>query len=185
MPRNLEVKARLPDLARTRRAVEALGARHVTTEHQVDRYYQLDGARRCKLRIIRGAGAHLIRYERPERHDIRTSHYEITPVRDAAAARCLLPKGQPVIVVRKRREIHLLDNVRIHLDRVLGLGTFLELEAVVDAHHDDATCTRQVEAITRALGVPATAVIRASYAELLGARGVPTAEPSAWPRRTP
>lgn len=170
MPRNLEVKAALPNLAVTRKAVATLGARHVGTEHQVDRYYELEGARRVKLRTIRGGGAYLIRYQRPEHAGVRTSDYEITPVRDAAAARCLVPKSAPLIVVRKRREIHLLDNVRIHLDRVAGLGTFLELEAVVDATHDDAACARQVEAITHALGVPAGAFIQASYADLLSAR---------------
>ena len=35
-------------------------------------------------------------------------------------------------VVRKRREIALYENVRIHLDEVEGLGTFVELEAVWD-----------------------------------------------------
>ena len=41
-------------------------------------------------------------------------------------------------VVDKRREIFLADNVRIHLDDVAGLGTFLEFEAVLDG----ATTTR-------------------------------------------
>src|SRR5207249_9546222 len=44
----------------------------------------------------------------------------------------------------------LLDNVRIHLDEVDGLGRFLELEAVVDAAHDEAACRRRVVEITAA-----------------------------------
>ena len=74
-------------------------------------------------------------------------------MRDAAAGACLVPQDEPVAVVRKRREVLLLENVRIHLDEVDRLGTFLELEAVVDAAHDDAACRRQVAALLDALGL--------------------------------
>ncbi len=170
MPRNLEVKARLPDLAAARATVARLGARPAGIEVQVDRYYELEGGWRVKLRSVRGRGAELIRYRRPETEAVRISDYEVTPVRDRAARRCLVPKGRPLVTVRKRREVHLLDNVRVHLDEVEELGTFLELEAVVDAAHDEAACSRRIGAITAALGLGEDAFIRASYAELLRAR---------------
>ena len=75
---------------------------------------------------------------------MRASEYTVTPVRDEAAGLCLVPKGKPLVVVRKRREVLLWDNVRIHLDAVDDLGTFVELEAVVDELHDEATCHGQV-----------------------------------------
>ena len=170
MPRNVEVKARLADPAAARATVTRLGARPAGIEPQVDRYYELDGGWRVKLRSIPGRDAELIRYRRPETEAVRASDYEVTPVRDQAARRCLVPKGRPLVTVRKRREVLLLDNVRIHLDEVAGLGTFLELEAMVDDAHDDATCRRQVAAITAALGLGEDDFIRASYAELLRAR---------------
>ena len=61
----------------------------------------------------------------------------------------------------------LWDNVRLHFDDVEGLGTFLELEAVVDERHDDAVCRRQVATLMDALGLGEDDLIRASYAELL------------------
>jgi len=79
----------------------------------------------------------------------------------------LVPKTRPVVTVRKRREVLLLDNVRIHLDEVDGLSRFLELEAVVDAAHDEAACRRRLAEITAALGLREADFIRASYAELL------------------
>lgn len=167
MPRNIEIKARLADIDATRAKVAAMGARHASTEEQVDRYYELDGARRVKLRTIGGGRAELIHYRRAEDEGVRASDYEITPVRDAEAGVCLVPKGEPIVVVRKRREVHLIDNVRVHLDEVDGLGTFLELEAVVDAAHDDAVCRAQVDRILVGLGVGAGDLIRASYADLL------------------
>ena len=170
VPRNLEIKVRVADLAPARATAARLGARPAGVEVQVDRYYELEGGPRLKLRTVPGRPAELIRYRRLECDAVRTSDYEVTPVRDAAARRCLVPKTRPVVTVRKRREVLLLDNVRIHLDEVDGLGRFLELEAVVDAAHDQAACRRRVAEITAALGLREADFIRASYAELLGAR---------------
>ena len=166
MPSNVEVKLRLADLGATRRRVAEIGACYAATEEQVDRYYELDGSRRVKLRTF-GKTAQLIEYDRPEEDGIRTSRYRITPVRDTEAGICLVPKGDPLVVVRKRREIHLLGNVRIHLDEVEGLGEFLELEAVVDGDHDESRCREQVEQILSGLDLTKADRLPASYSDLL------------------
>ena len=168
MARNIEIKARVADLAAARTIVAALGARPHVVEEQTDRYYALDGGRRLKLRSVAGAGAELIDYARPESDGVRASDYTRTPVRDGGG--CAVPEGAPLVVVRKRREVLLLDNVRVHLDTVDGLGTFLELEAVVDAVHDDAVCRAQVARLMAALGLGEAELIRASYAELARAQ---------------
>jgi predicted adenylyl cyclase CyaB len=173
MARNVEIKARLGDIDRARAAAVAAGARPHAVEEQTDRYYVLDGGRRVKLRTCGGGRAELIEYDRPEIGGVRTSDYTVTPVRDREAGACLVPKGEPLVVVRKRREILLRDNVRIHLDRVEGLGTFLELEAVVDGAHDEARCRDQVAFLLRALQVDEAALLRASYSELLRERQRP------------
>ena len=167
MPRNIEVKVRVADPARVRELVLATGAHSTGVEVQTDRYYELAGGRRVKLRTRAGSAAELIRYDRPETAGVRASDYEVTPVRDEEARRCLVPDGDPVAVVRKRREVLLLDNVRIHLDDVERLGTFLELEAVIDAQHDDGICHRQVHALLGAIGLADADPIRASYGELI------------------
>lgn len=167
MARNIELKARVADLAVVRSAALAAGARRHAVERQVDRYYTLDGGRRVKLRTIDGGAAALIEYRRPEATGVRASDYTITPVRDADAGLCRVPQGRPLVEVRKRREILLWDNVRIHLDSVDDLGTFLELEAVVDVDHDDARCHGQIATLMAALALTDADLIRASYAELL------------------
>jgi len=164
--RNVEIKARVSDLRALRDAALAAGARPVWVREQTDRYYVLDGSRRVKLRSWPG-GAELIRYERAEHAGIRPSDYEITPVRDEAAGVCLVPKGDPLVVVRKRRELLLVENVRIHLDQVDGLGAFLELEAVLDDAHDEAGGHAACARIMQALGIEPDDLVRASYAELL------------------
>jgi adenylate cyclase class IV len=121
-----------------------------------------------KLRTVAGGRAELVEYHRPEASGVRASDYTVTPVRDEAAGLCLVPKGKPLAIVRKRREILLCDNVRVHLDEVDGLGSFIELEAVLDQRHDEPTCREQVAVLLRALGLGEPDLIRASYAELLG-----------------
>lgn len=168
MPRNIEMKARVADLEAVRAVALRLGARDTGVDAQVDRYYVLDGGRRVKLRTHRD-GAHLIHYDRAESAGVRPSDYTITPVREGGA--CRVPETDPVVTVRKRRRILLRGNVRIHLDDVEGLGTFLELEAVVDADHDEARCRAQVAELLAALGIGDADLIRASYGDLLRARG--------------
>lgn len=167
MPRNIEIKVRLAAIDDARAIALGLGAAPHAVEEQTDRYYTLDGGRRVKLRTVAGGRAELVEYRRPEATGVRASEYTVTPVRDGAAQRCLVPKGSALVVVRKRREILLWDNVRIHLDEVDGLGTFLELEAAVDAAHDDALCRTQVASLMEALSLTDADLIRASYAELL------------------
>ncbi|MGH7893942.1 MAG: class IV adenylate cyclase [Candidatus Binatia bacterium] len=165
MPRNVEIKARLADLASARAIAAGLGARFEWDDEQIDRYYELDGGRRLKLRTARGS-AELIRYDRPETAGVRVSAYEISPVRDDAAA-CLVPTTRPVATVRKRRELWRLGNVRIHLDSVATLGLFVEFEAVVDAAHDEAYCRAEVDRLLVAFGIAETDCLRASYGELV------------------
>lgn len=167
MAQNVEIKVAITDLERLRGAVADLGAHFSEIQEQIDRYFVVAGAERVKLRTINGRAAQMIRYARPETAAARTSTYEITPVRDEEASRCLVPKGPPLVTVRKRREIWLRENVRFHLDTVKGLSTFLELEAVVDPAHDEAVCRAQVGEIIAALGLDPATFIRASYADLL------------------
>jgi len=170
MARNIEIKAPLADLAAARAVVVRLGALAHAVEEQTDRYFTLDGEHRVKLRTIGGGRAELIDYRRGEHAGVRASEYTVSPVRHDGL--CAMPKGDPIVVVRKRREILLWDNVRIHLDTVERLGTFLELEAVVDAQHDEAACREQVAAVLAALAIGEVDLIRASYAELLLARSL-------------
>ena len=54
------------------------------------------------------------------------------PVADAAGTKRLLGRMLgPRACVRKRREVWLYENARIHLDTVEGLGRFIEIEVVV------------------------------------------------------
>ena len=132
--RNLELKAVDPDPPRTLRAALELGAEDRGVLLQRDTYFHAVQGR-LKLREVAGEMAELIAYARSDRAEPTVSHYRIVPVADPAALGQALGDALGVrAVVEKARRLLLWRNVRIHLDRVAGLGDFVELEAVAAAH---------------------------------------------------
>jgi adenylate cyclase class IV len=165
---NVEVKVRCADLASARAAALRLGARPFADELQVDTYFATRTGR-LKLREIDGGRAELIPYLRADQAGARRSDYRVIPVPDGAATRRLLSELLGVHrIVRKRREVLLWRNVRIHLDRVESLGDFLELEAVFDGSAESEREQRDAVAwLLCELGLAAEPCIAGSYETLL------------------
>src|SRR5487761_1178730 len=178
MPRNIEIKARLRSLDDARGICRGLAAWHAT-EHQIDTYFVCRQGR-LKLRE-RGEGpAQLVWYARPDGAEPRASDYQLVPVEDAAALKQALTAALGVrVVVEKRREIYLHQNVRIHLDRVARLGDFVEFEAVLAAGDDEPAAAALVERLAAALGVEAGDRVAGSYSDLLLSPIVADFRPSA------
>src|SRR5919108_1757941 len=132
--RNVELKARDPDPARTLERALALGAEEIGEIRQRDTYFA--GARgRLKLREQETDGPplfdELIEYSRADLTDPRTSTYRRVPVADAAPLREAPDAAYGTLVtVTKRRKLLQWEGVRIHLDEVDDLGSYLEFEAV-------------------------------------------------------
>jgi predicted adenylyl cyclase CyaB len=167
---NFEIKARCADLDAARERALHVATEHVGVDHQVDTYF-VTRSGRLKLRESSLSGAHLVPYLRPDQKGPRRSDYRIVPVPDAEGTKALLSEILGVHrVVAKQREIFLVDNVRIHLDRVEGLGTFLELEAIFDGDASaEAAEQRKVEDLMKELGVAESDLVATSYEALLGA----------------
>ena len=172
MPRltrlNLELKARCADLALARRQVLQLDVRQGEVEVQSDTYFRVSHGR-LKLREIDGQQAVLIAYDRPDGTEVRASHYHIVPVPDPAAMLAALTAAMGVRgEVHKRREIFLYHNVRIHLDEVTGLGTFVEFEAVQAADATPEQSREYLAELCRVLAIGPADYVARSYADLLG-----------------
>jgi adenylate cyclase class 2 len=71
------------------------------------------------------------------------------------------------VVVAKERRLFLWEgNVRIHLDAVEGLGSFIEFEAVASAGSDLAHEEGQVKRLRQAFGAGDADLIGVSYCDL-------------------
>lgn len=166
--RNIELKARIADLSVARATAERLATQYVGVELQVDTYF-VSAVGRLKLREIDDRVAQLVAYERPNHPDAKGSDYYLVSVAEPAALKQALTAALGLRgVVRKRREIFLVDNVRIHLDEVDGLGTFLEFEAVLGPNIDDRRGQEQVAELREAFGIRSGDLLEGSYADMSG-----------------
>jgi predicted adenylyl cyclase CyaB len=165
--RNLELKARLAAPSAALTAVLKLGAHAGGQEIQTDTYFRVPKGR-LKLREIEGQPAVLIWYERPDQDSARLSSYFLVPVADAASLKAALATALGVRgSVRKRRGIYFWHNVRIHLDQVEDLGTFVEFEAVLGPQENEDTARCRLAQLGAALAITPADHIADSYADLL------------------
>jgi homotetrameric cytidine deaminase len=164
---NVELKARDPDPGATRARCLALGATEAGVLVQRDTYFAgRDG--RLKLREQDGERPVLIAYRRPDSADASESTYVLAPVADPdALAEALDAALGATVVVAKRRQLLLWEGVRIHLDEVEGLGSFVEFEAVVPDAGDLDTARAKVARLRESLGIADEALVSVGYSDLL------------------
>jgi predicted adenylyl cyclase CyaB len=165
--RNLEIKARVTSLAPVRARLRTLrSAARQPVVRQTDSYFRVPKGR-LKLRVFGSERrGELICYFRPNRNAARTSDFQVLPVADAAGTLELLEGMFGLLTcVRKRREVWLYQNARIHLDAVAGLGRFVEIEVMVTSGM--AQARRQMGELRRALGLRSEGLIAGSYSDML------------------
>ena len=166
--RNIELKARCKDLRRAADAAITVGATRAGELRQLDTYFRFDHGR-LKLRETEGRAAELIAYERANEAAFRNSDYYVIPVAQPEAMKAALAQRLGVRgEVRKRRELLMWHNVRIHLDEVVGLGTFVEFEAVISPADGEETSHERLARLTEVLGIRDEDRIAVSYSDLAG-----------------
>ncbi|MFO0890350.1 MAG: class IV adenylate cyclase [Isosphaeraceae bacterium] len=167
--RNIEIKARVPDLDRLREVAASLSDTEAVLIEQEDVFFEApDG--RLKLRILGSGSGDLIHYHREDQAGPKVSQYVIAPTSDPEALRTILGRLFPVVgTVRKRRWLYRVGQTRIHLDRVEGLGEFLELEVVLRPGQDEAEGTTVAEGLMDRLGVTPDQLVPDAYIDLLRA----------------
>ena len=166
--RNLELKAVDPEPDRTLGAALALpGVEDTGTLHQRDTYFHAVQGR-LKLREAPPAVAELISYRRADRDGPKVSHYHVVPVVDPDATAAALADALGVrVVVEKARRLLLWRNVRVHLDTVAHLGSFVELEAVSDAPGGLPLKEAKLAELRSALNITDDLLVARGYADLL------------------
>jgi homotetrameric cytidine deaminase len=165
---NVELKAFDRDPAATAARCVALGAADAGMLAQRDTYF-IARRGRLKLRVEEGAlGGELIAYRRDDAREAVESGYMLAPVTaPAELAEALDAALGTVVVVRKRRRLFLWEGVRIHLDDVEDLGTFVEFEAVLPDSGDPATAREKLARLRSELGIADEALVAVGYADLL------------------
>ena len=165
---NVELKARDVDPEATVARCLAIGAEDHGVLSQRDTYFSRARGR-LKLRERGEDGSELIAYRRPDRTEPEESSYVMAPVgAPEELVEALAAALGTTVAVAKRRRLFIWESVRIHLDEVDGLGTFLELEVLVEPGRGDlATAHEKVRRLRAELAIEDDALVAVGYADLL------------------
>lgn len=163
---NVEYKAELRDLELAGSICRALKAKYVGRFEQTDTYYRVTDARLKKRETV-GHPTEYIFYHRADDSRPKISRYVIYTEIEARERFGRSP--MPVwVVVKKKRDLYMLENIRIHLDQVEGLGNFIEFEALVSPRRNTSKCQAALvklrEEFAGVMGEP----ISTSYSDMLG-----------------
>ncbi len=164
---NVEIKARCHDPERVRRYLQDHDADFKGLDEQTDTYFDVPKGR-LKLRegIIEN---NLIFYERDDQHGPKKSRFHLVRIEDAKGLKEVLAKSNGIkTIVKKKREIYYIGNVKFHIDDVPGLGSFAEIEAgnvFADISQDELH--QQCDFYMTELGIRKEDLIEISYSDML------------------
>lgn len=175
MPSNIEIKARLSHHGRLQRQAIALSGTTGTRLDQEDTFFNT-ACGRLKLRTLSPTYGELIYYEREDSRGPKPSTYSVAGTHEPAALKAILAAALGVRgFVRKQRLLFIIGQTRVHLDTVEGLGTFVELEWVMQPGQTLEEGSRAVAELMQQLEIPSTDLIAQAYVDLLTAvPSVPT-----------
>jgi len=125
---NVEIKAIVNDPSFVRNYLVNHSATFKGTDEQTDTYFNVNAGR---LKLREGnIENNLIFYNRTNQVGPKSSHFNLVKIEDAKGLKEVLERSCGIkMIVRKKREIYYIGNVKFHIDEVPGLGSFAEIEA--------------------------------------------------------
>ena len=171
MPRNIEIKARVGDLAPIEARARAIATRGPEDLVQDDTFFRCTTGR-LKLREFADGRGELIHYTRADEAGPKVSEYSIAPTAAPSELRETLARAFGILGrVAKVRRVYLVDRTRIHLDEVHGLGMFVELEVVLREAESPQDGRAAADELMVKLGIEPGQLVTGAYLDLLVARG--------------
>ncbi|CAN7158666.1 MULTISPECIES: class IV adenylate cyclase [unclassified Variovorax] len=170
MARNVEIKARVQDLARLAAVTASFADTGPADIFQDDTFFACPSGR-LKLRAFSDGTGELIFYRRPDQAGPKEVFHVRTPTSEPDGLREALNLAYGTVGrVVKHRVLYIAGRTRIHLDEVRGLGAFLELEVVLrdDEGRDDGT--REAAQLMERLAIDAAQLVEVAYVDLLKQR---------------
>jgi predicted adenylyl cyclase CyaB len=169
MARNIEIKARVADMDALAARAAAIADGGPEEIAQDDTFFRCDNGR-LKLRTYADGTGHLIFYRRPDEDGPKVSFYVLSPTAspDTLCEALTLSNGQEGRVI-KHRTLYLVGRTRVHLDRVQGLGDYMELEVVLTEDETAEAGLREARELMARLRISADCLVTGAYHDLLRA----------------
>ena len=164
---NVEIKAKLRNPALVRSYLVQNKAEYKGIDHQVDTYFNVIKGR---LKLREGnIETNLIYYERDTQPGPKTSRFQLVKIGDPTAFKKALESALGIkVIVKKEREIYFIKNVKIHIDHVPALGSFIEIEAGnMLADHSMKELEEQCRYYLKQFGIKQEDLIAESYSDML------------------
>ncbi len=166
MPKNIEIKARHDDFDAFYKKLSELAHRYEGLDIQEDTFFETKSGR-LKLRESSLHGAFLIPYERPDQQGPKASDYALITVDNPQLLKKLLSDILGIKkIIKKKRQIYHYQNVRIHYDHVQGLGSFIELEAVVEKETETEKNVEKLRRLMEFFSIKKSDLIAGAYADM-------------------
>ncbi|HWW07233.1 class IV adenylate cyclase [Collimonas sp.] len=167
MASNIEIKARIDITPALITKVAAIADQGPIEIAQDDAFFGCANGR-LKLRAFGNGSCQLIFYRRSDRDGPKESFYLISNSSEPDLLREVLSAAHGRVGrVVKQRTLYLAGRTRIHLDRVEGLGDFLELEVVLGDGESAEAGVDEAHALMAKIGIEATQLIEGAYVDLL------------------
>ena len=170
MARNIEIKARVADMAALEARAAAIADGGPVQIPQDDTFFGCANGR-LKLRVHADGRGELIAYLRPDDGGPKVSQYLVSPTSSPDTLRAALTQsnGQEGRVI-KHRTLYMVGRTRVHLDRVQGLGDYMELEVVLADGESPDDGVHEAHALMARLGIAQDSLVTGAYHDLLRAR---------------
>jgi len=167
----IELKARVENLAELRTALLKRNARFLHRNHEHDIYYNAPhrdfAVTDEALRVRYTDGDAVVTYKGAKLRDVGLKAREElnTAVESGEVVEQILSRLGFVktAAVDKWRETYVLSDATVSLDEVEGLGTFVEIEVITDSDRTQALTT--IDRLKKELGITGKAIL-SSYLEL-------------------
>ena len=164
---NIEIKARCTNPIVIREILLSKDADFKGTDHQTDTYFSVPEGR---LKLREGnIENNLIFYFRDYVTGPKKSDCILYSPGDISSLKKILEKSLGIrTVVMKTREIWYLDNIKIHIDQLENLGSFVEIEAKQEGKLTEADLHRQCHKLLSEFGIKEEELIPGSYSDIRG-----------------
>ena len=163
----IEIKAKISDPEKIRGILKSEKADFKGVDKQTDTYFNVKQGR---LKLREGnIENHLIYYERENQAGPKQSDVLLYKTEPGSVIKDILSKSLGVLVtVEKEREIYFINNVKFHIDSVINLGSFIEIEAIGNSKIDNKEeLLKQCKFYMKLFGIKEENLIKNSYSDML------------------
>ncbi len=166
MAKNIEIKASVLNKDNLVALVEQVADSGPVEIRQDDTFFRCSNGR-LKLRLLSPNYGELIYYNRPDISGPKISNYSISVTTEPERLQKTLEVALGITGrVLKKRLLYMFGATRIHVDEVVGLGSFVELEVVLSDSDPIELGEQIAEELMMRLGIKDEDLLEGAYVDM-------------------